>query len=76
MLEVEKSYAIVPIFDLVVERSTYFPGAFGEVFKCSQFHDHSNYRISQLIQPAIFEPDDAKETWELKEKGILELQET
>ena len=75
-IEVEKIYAIVPIYDLVVESSTYFPGAFGEVFKCSQFDDRSNYRISELIQPAIFEPDDAKETWELKEKGILELQET
>ncbi len=73
-IEVEKLYATVPIYDLVVERSTYFPGAFGEVFKCSQFDGQSNYRISELIQPAIFEPDDAKETWTLKEKGILELQ--
>ena len=75
-IDVEKLYAVVPIYDLVVERSTYFLGAFGEVFECSQFDDQSNYRISELIQPAIFEPDDAKETWELKEKGILELQET
>ena len=73
-IDVEKLYAIVPIYDLVVEHSTYFPGAFGEVFNCSQFDDRSNYRISQLIQPAIFEPDDAKETWTLKEKGRLDLQ--
>ncbi len=75
-IEDEKLYVIVPIYDLVVERSTYFPGAFGEVFECSQFDDRSNYRISELIQPAIFEPDDAKETWTLKKKGILDLYKT
>lgn len=74
-IEAEKLYAIVPVYDLVIERSTYFTGAFGEVFECSQFDSQSNYRISELIQPAIFEPDDAKETWIRKEKGILELQE-
>ena len=75
-IEAEMLYAVVPVYDLVVGHSTYFPGAFGEVFNCSQFDDRSNYRISELIKPAIFEPDDSKETWKLKEKGILELQET
>ena len=74
-IDVDKLYVIVPIYDLVVEHSTYFPGAFGEVFECSQFDGQSNYRISELIQPAIFEPDDAKETWTLQSKGILELKE-
>lgn len=75
-IEAEKLYAVVPVYDLVVERSTYTPGAFGEVFKCSHFDAQSNYRISELIKPAIFEPDDSKETWTLKEKGILELYKT
>ena len=74
-IDVEKLYAIVPIYDLVVERSTYTPGAFGEVFKCSHFDDRRNYQVMELIQPAIFEPDDAKETWTLKKIGMLELQE-
>ena len=72
-IEAEMLYAVVPDYDLGVEHITYFPGAFGEVFECSDFDDRSNYRISELIQPAIFEPDDAKETWTLKEKGILDL---
>ena len=72
----EKLYAVVPVYDLVVELSTYTPGAFGEVFKCSHFDDRRNYQIMELIQPAIFEPDDKKEAWTLKENGILKLQET
>ena len=74
-IEVEMLYAVVPVYDLVVVRSTYFPGAFGEVFNCSHFDDQSNYRIRELIQPAIFEPDDEKETWTLKTRGKLELRE-
>ncbi len=75
-IEAEKLYVVVPVYDLVVERSTYTPGAFGEVFKCSHFDDRHNYQIMELIEPAIFEPDDKKEAWTLKENGILELQET
>ena len=75
-IEVEKLYAVVPVYDLVVERSIYIPGAFGEVFKCSHFDDRRSYQIMELIEPAIFEPDEKKEVWTLKEKGILELQET
>ena len=75
-IEAGKLYAAVPVYDFVVERSTYIPGAFGEVFKCSHFDDRRNYQIMELIQPAIFEPDDKKEAWTLKESGILELQET
>ena len=74
--EAKRLYAVVPVYDLVVGHSTYFPGAFGEVFNCSHFDNQSNYRISELIKPAIFEPDDSKETWTLKEKGILELYKT
>ena len=72
----EKLYAVVPVYGLVVERSIYTPGAFGEVFKCSRFDDHRKYQITKLIQPAIFEPDEKKEAWTLKKSGILELQET
>lgn len=75
-IEAEKLYAVVPVYDLVVERSIYTPGAFGKVFKCSHFDDQRKYQITTLIQPAIFEPDDKKETWTLKKEGILELQET
>ena len=75
-IEAGKLYAVVPVYGLVVERSIYTPGAFGEVFKCSHFDDHRKYQITKLIQPAIFEPDDKKEAWTLKESGILELQET
>ena len=75
-LEEKRLYAVVPVYDLVVERSTYIPGAFGEVFKCSNFDSGRNYRILKIIQPAVFEPDDAKETWILKKRGSLELRET
>ncbi len=75
-LTVEKLYAVVPVYDLVIESSTYYAGAFGEVFYCSHFDDQRNYQIKKLIQPAIFEPDDKKETWTLKDEGILELQVT
>ncbi len=75
-IEADRLYAVVPVYGLVVEPSTYTVGAFGEVFKCSHFDDRRNYQIIKLIQPAIFEPDDKKETWTLKDEGILELQET
>ena len=74
-VEEERLYAVVPVYDLVVERSTYTPGAFGDVFKCSNFDPQRYYRILKIIQPAVFEPDDAKETWGLKANGILELRE-
>lgn len=74
-IEEKKVYAVVPVYNLVVERSIYIPGAFGEVFKCSHVDDHCNYQIMELIEPAIFEPDEAKETWTLQSKGILELKE-
>ena len=75
-IEAVRLYAVVPVYGLVVEPSTYTAGALGEVFKCSNFDNHRNYQIMELIVPAIFEPDDKKETWTLKDEGILELQET
>ena len=72
-IDVKNLYAIVPFYDLIVERSTYFSEAFGEVFECSHYDHSSNYRISELIKPAIFEPDDAKESWTLRAPGMLEL---
>ena len=75
-IEKEKLYAVVPVYGLVVERSTYAPGAFGDVFECSNFNPRRHYRILKIIQPAIFETDDKKETWTFKVRGSLELQET
>jgi len=75
-IEAEKSYAVVPFYGFVVDRSTYIPGAFGEVFKCFQFDEGCRYQITKLIQPAIFKPDDAMDTWTLKKKGELEWQKT
>lgn len=75
-IEAERLYAVVPVYGLVVQPSTYTVGAFGEVFKCSHFDDRRNYQIIKLIQPAIFEPNDTKDTWTLKTKGVLELRET
>lgn len=75
-IEAEKSFAVVPSYDLVVEHSTYTLGAFGEVFECSQFDERRKYQITKLIEPAIFKPDDPMDTWTLKKKGMLELQET
>ena len=75
-IEAEKSYAVVPFYDFVVDRSTYTPGAFGEVFECPQFDEHHKYQITKLTEPAIFKPDDAKDVWTLQKKGVLEWQKT
>ena len=75
-IETEKSYAVVPFRDFVVNRSTYTHTAFGKVFKCSQFDEGCKYEITKLIQPAIFKKGDTMDTWTLREKGVLEWQMT
>ena len=57
-------------------RAILHPGAFVDVFKCPDFDPQSYYKVVKITQPAVFEPDDEKETWILKERGIVELQET
>lgn len=75
-IEMEKSYAVVPVYRLRLEYAILHHGAFIDVFNCPDLDQNACYEVVKIIQPAIFEPDDAKETWKLKEKGILELQET
>ena len=71
-IEPEDLYAVVPSYGLVLERSVYGPGAFGEVFDCPGFNFQNRYTV-EVIQPARFEPDRTKEKWTLKENGILKL---
>ena len=71
-IQEENSYAVAPIFDTILDHRSYGPGAFGEVFECGDFNPQYRY-TAKLIQPAIFEPDSAKEKWELKKQGKLEL---
>ena len=75
-IEDEKLYAVVPVYDLKLGRAILHPGAFVDVFKCPDFDPQSYYKVVKITQPAVFEPDDEKETWILKERGIVELQET
>ena len=71
-IEEENLYAVVPSYDLVLERLLYDSGAFGEVFDCSGFDPRHSYSV-KLILPARFEPDYTKEKWTLEETGQLEL---
>ena len=77
-VEEKKSYAVVPAYQLRIVHAILHYGAFVDVFEC---HEHefddpdSCYEVLRIIEPAIFEPDDAKETWTLQSKGILELKE-
>ncbi len=76
-VEEEKLYAVVPAYQLRIVHAILHYGAFVDVFECPEheFDDPEGcYEVVKIIKPAIFEPDDAKETWILKEKGILELQ--
>ena len=77
-VEEEKSYAVVPAYRLGIVHAILHYGAFVDVFECHglEFDDpDSCYEVVKIIKPAIFEPDDAKETWTLQSKGILELKE-
>ena len=76
-VEEEKLYAVVPAYQLRIVHAILHYGAFVDVFECHEheFDDHSCYEVVKIIKPAIFEPDDAKETWTLRSKGILELKE-
>ena len=71
-IEEENLYAVVPSYDLVLERLLYDSGAFGEVFDCPGFDPRHSYSV-KLILPACFEPDYTKEKWTLEERGQLEL---
>lgn len=72
-IQTEDLYVVVPAHHVVLERSSYGPGAFGEVFKCPGFNDLYRYK-TQVIQPAYFTPDYTKERWEFKKKGKLTLE--
>lgn len=76
-VEEGKLYAIVPAYQLRIVHEILRYGAFVDVFERHEheFDDHSCYEVVKIIKPAIFEPDDAKETWTLQSKGILELKE-
>ena len=77
-VEEEKSYAVVPAYQLRIVHAILHYGAFVDVFECHEheFDDPDGcYEVVKIIKPAIFEPDDAKETWTLQSKGILELKE-
>ncbi len=74
----EKWYAVVPAYQLRIVHAILHYGAFVDVFECHgvEFDNpDSCYEVVRIIKPAIFEPDDAKETWTLQSKGILELKE-
>ena len=75
-VEEEKLYAVVPAYQLRIVHAILHYGAFVDVFECGEYEfddPEGCYEVVRIIKPAIFEPDDAKETWTLKEKGILEL---
>ena len=77
-VEEEKLYAVVPAYQLRIVHAILHYGAFVDVFECREheFDDSDScYEVLKIIKPAIFEPDDAKETWTLQSKGILELKE-
>ena len=79
-VEEEKLYAVVPAYQLRIVHAILHYGAFVDVFECHGVEfDNSDscYEVVKIIKPAIFEPDDAKETWTLQpqSKGILELKE-
>ena len=77
-VEEEKLYAVVPAYQLRIVHEILHYGAFVDVFECGglEFDDPNGcYEVVRIIKPAIFEPDDAKETWTLQLKGILELKE-
>ena len=71
-IQEEDIYAVVPIYDLILDHRSYGPGGFGEVFDCPDFDSKNRYRV-KVVQPAIFEPDYAKENWTLMDKGKLAL---
>lgn len=77
-VEEGKLYAVVPAYQLRIVHAIFHYGAFVDVFECHghKFDDPDGcYEVVKIIKPAIFEPDDAKETWKLQSKGILELKE-
>ena len=77
-VEKEKLYAVIPDYQLRIVHAILHYGAFVDVFECHEheFDDPNGcYEVVKIIKPAIFEPDDAKETWTLQSKGILELKE-
>ncbi len=77
-VEEEKLYVVVPAYQLRIVHEILHYGAFVDVFECDglEFDDPDGcYEVVRIIKPAIFEPDDAKETWRLQSKGILQLKE-
>lgn len=64
-------YMVVPRFEMTIRPAQYGPGAIGEVFTCPDYISGRTYRVTELIQPAIFTNDG--ENWEMAQPGELRL---
>lgn len=72
-IEGKPYYAVLPRHDLTLQEHSYSPGAMGEVFDCPDFNPRLRYRHIRVVQPAVLEPDAAKQRWTLKAKGKLDI---
>lgn len=73
-IDSENSYAVLPFAGSVLQNELYSSGAFSEVFECSGFDPEHTYYV-KVVRPALFKQDPVNDTWTLREKGKLELEE-
>jgi len=71
-LPLSDEFAVFPKFSLIVQESSFGPGAVGEVFDCAGFDPRLNYPNIRVRRPAIFESGNEND-WKLRTPGALDL---
>lgn len=69
---VRPQFAVIPSIGVVLNDSSYGPGAIGVVFDCHGFSSGYRYREVKLVRPALFILD-AGQNWLLEEPGELDI---
>lgn len=67
-----EAYAVFPKFGLILQESSFGPGAIGEVFQCADFNPRFSYPDIRVMRPAVFAPKGDDE-WDLADQGVLDL---
>ncbi len=67
-----KRFAVFPKFGLILQESSFGPGAVGEVFECANFNARFSYPDFRVLRPAVFVPK-GEEDWDLADQGVLDI---
>lgn len=69
----EGLFLVLPRFDLTLQEMNFGVGAIDAVYDCPNFDPEFRYRPVKVVRPALFRENAAQQSWELVERGELDL---